>query len=223
MPEWWSYGLTDFLLFSPRTYYRLIERHNAALWPAHLLTLALGLAVALLILRPTPGRSRATAAILAVVWAWVGWAFVWSRYTTIKWAATYFALLFAVEALLLGWIAGARGGLRIAWRRDLVGIGGAVLFAGALLLYPLLSPGLGRGWAPAESFGIMPDPTAVATLGLVLGVEGPVRRALLVAPLLWCALSGATLWAMGSAEAWVLLPSAGLALLLPVARRPPSP
>jgi hypothetical protein len=33
MPEWWTYTLSDFLLFSPRAYYRLIERHNAAVWP----------------------------------------------------------------------------------------------------------------------------------------------------------------------------------------------
>jgi hypothetical protein len=25
MSEWWSYSLSDFLLFSPRTYYRLFD------------------------------------------------------------------------------------------------------------------------------------------------------------------------------------------------------
>ena len=34
MSEWWSYSPSDFLLFSARTYYRLFEIHNAALWPA---------------------------------------------------------------------------------------------------------------------------------------------------------------------------------------------
>ena len=34
MPEWWTYSLSDFLMFSPRTYYRLFELHNAAIWPA---------------------------------------------------------------------------------------------------------------------------------------------------------------------------------------------
>ena len=46
MPEWWTYALSDFLLFSPRTYYRLIERHNAAVWPAQIVTLGLGLGIA---------------------------------------------------------------------------------------------------------------------------------------------------------------------------------
>ncbi len=221
MPEWWTYGLSDFLLFSPRTYYRLIERHNAALWPAHMVTLALGLVVGVLVRRPTPRRVRPAAALLAALWAWVGWAFVARRYATINWAATYFALLFAVETLLLGWIAVAPGGPRTGRLRDAAdapagarNVGGAALFGFALLLYPLLALLLGRGWAQAEVFGMAPDPTALGTLGVLLRVDGWPRGVLLAAPVLWCLLSGATLWAMGSAEAWIVLPGAAIAVAL---------
>jgi hypothetical protein len=31
MSEWWTYSLWDFLLFSPRTYYRLFELYNLAI------------------------------------------------------------------------------------------------------------------------------------------------------------------------------------------------
>ena len=58
MPEWWTYSLSDFLLFSPRTYYRLIERHNLAVWPAQLLAFVLGLAIAFLLLQPTRARGQ---------------------------------------------------------------------------------------------------------------------------------------------------------------------
>lgn len=229
MPEWWTYGLSDFLLFSPRTYYRLIERYNAAVWPAHVVALALGLVLGGVLLRPSDGRSRASAALLGAIWAWVGWMFVARRYATINWAATYFALLFAVETLLLGWIAATPGGLRLG-RPLAMGVGsrarhvvGAVLFGGALLLYPLLAPVLGRGWVQAEVFGVTPDPTALATLGVLLAVDGPPRRVLLVAPAVWCVLSGATLWAMGSAEAWILLCGAALVLALAARSAPGRP
>ena len=46
MSEWWSYRAEDFLLFSPRVYWRTFELHNAALWPLHFATLAAGLATA---------------------------------------------------------------------------------------------------------------------------------------------------------------------------------
>ena len=220
MPEWWTYSLTDFLLFSPRTYYRLIERHNLALWPAQIVALALAIAVAGLLSHPTSARSRTIAGMLAVLWAWVGWTFVARRYATINWAASWFALLFAAEALLLGWLGAAGGRLRFARRRDAAGLVGAVLFVGSIALYPVLAPALGRGWTQSELFGIAPDPTVLGTLGLLLMAEGSPRprRALLAAPLAWCLLGGATLLVMGSPEAWILLPAAVLVPALSWAR-----
>ena len=50
MSEWWTYRLEDFLLFSPRVYWRMFELHNAAFWPLHLATLACGFAIVLLAL-----------------------------------------------------------------------------------------------------------------------------------------------------------------------------
>jgi hypothetical protein len=215
MPEWWTYSLSDFLLFSPRTYYRLIERYNLAIWPAHLLTPALGVTIAVLLRRPTPARSRTIAAILAALWAWVGWAFVATRYATINWAAVWLAWLFALEVLLLGWLGAAAGRLRFGWENPRSRFG-AALFALAMGLYPTLAPALGRGWTQAELFGIAPDPTVVGTVALLLMAEGPARArwAALTPPLIWCCVGGATLLAMGSAEAWIVLPAGVLALLL---------
>jgi hypothetical protein len=225
MPEWWTYSLSDFLLFSPRTYYRLIERHNLALWPAQLLALTLDITIGGLLCRSTRGRSRAVAAILAALWAWVGWTFVADRYATINWAASGFAWLFGAEVLLLGWLGVAAGNLRFGWRSDAGGLLGIALFTGSVALYPLLAPALGRGWAQSELFGIAPDPTVLGTLGLLLLATGSPRsrRTLLAAPLVWCLLSGATLWAMGSPEAWILLPAAVLVPALSVARGRPAP
>jgi hypothetical protein len=72
---------------------------------------------------------------------------------------------------------------------------------------------MGRPWNQAEVFGMMPDPTALGTLGFALLLSTPRRRWLLVViPLLWCAISGATLWTMGAPDALVL-PAAGLLAL----------
>ena len=59
MSEWWTYRAEDFLLFSPRVYWRMFELHNAALWPLHVLTLAAGFVIILLIAwRPRRFHSR---------------------------------------------------------------------------------------------------------------------------------------------------------------------
>jgi len=196
----WSYRLSDFLLFSPRVYWRLFELHNAALWPLPLLTLALGIAaLALTILRPQQS-GWPIAILLAVLWAWVDWSFVWERYATINWTAAYAAPLFAIEVLLLVIVGLNRLAFEPRGVRGLVG----VLLVALALGYPLLAPLFGRPWQGTEVFGIAPDPTAIAMLGFLLMARGRSVLVLYPIPLLWCLMSGLTLWAMADSEAWIL-------------------
>lgn len=206
MPEWDTYSLQDFLLFAPRTYYRLLELHNAAWWPGQVAALLSGLGILLLLRR---GRGRSALLLLAVLWLWVGWSFHLRRYAEINWAAPWFAGLFAAEAALLAvfaWM--GKPGFRFGWRRP-----GALLAGFAVLAYPVLAPLAGRPWRQAEVFAIAPDPTALGTLGILALAGGSARWWLAPLPLLWCAVGGATLWAMESPEAWVLPPAAALGLL----------
>jgi hypothetical protein len=214
MSEWLTYSLSDLLLFAPDTYYRLFELYNLALWPAHLVPLALGVAILALLRRGGVREGRAVAAILAACWLWVAWAWFMERYATINWAASYFAAGFAVEALLLLWTGAVRGRLRFRAGPDAAGRIGAGMFLFALAAQPLIGPLLaGRAWTQAEIFGMAPDPTAVATLGVLLTAAGGAVG-LMIVPLLWCAVGGATLWTMGAPDALVLPAAAALVLLL---------
>src|SRR5215472_278801 len=139
MSEWWTYRLSSFLLFSPRTYYRLFELYNRDLWPAHLLAVALGLAVAAL-WRPHVWCGRAVAAILAACWLTVAWAYLYQRYDTINWAAKYFALAFVLEALLLIASGVVRNRLILRGLNDAFGRLGVATLIFALGVQPLLDP-----------------------------------------------------------------------------------
>jgi len=209
MSEWWTYRPEDFLLFSPRVYWRLFESHNAALWPLHLVTLAAGLAIILLIAQRLKIWARWIALNLAVLWIFVGWSFLWHRYSTINWAAAYIAPAFFAEGALL-LVASLRDALAFDRRRPADWIGFFIL-GFALAGQPLLAPLQGRGWASSEVFGIAPDPTVMATLGVLLLARGRLLPWLLPIPVLWCLLSGMTLQTMGEPQAWLLY--AGLALV----------
>jgi hypothetical protein len=213
MSEWWTYSLSDFLLFSPQTYYRLFELYNAAIWPAQIGAIAVGLAILALLCRPGTVQGRIIAALLAACWLWIAIAFHLARYATINWAASYFAAGFAVEAMLLLWVGVARGGLGLRPASDLAGRVGLGIFLFALAVQPLIGPLLGRDWRQAELFGLAPDPTAVATLGLLLLTAGRTTWALMAVPALWCAVTGATLWVMEAPDFW----AAPLAAVLVVA------
>jgi hypothetical protein len=216
MSEWWTYRPEDFLLFSPRVYWRMFELHNAAFWPLHLATLAAGLAIILLVLRRPPGRGPWVALILAALWAFIGWTFLWSRYAAINWAIVYVAPAFGLQALLLV-IAAACGGLALA-RKD-AGARLGVLLMAIGVAYPLLPPLFERPWRSAEVFGIAPDPTAIATLGVLLTASGRFAPLMSAIPLLWLLLSGLTLQTMGDPQAWLPLLTAGTAVAVLVLRR----
>ena len=218
MSEWWTYTLSDFLLFSSRTYYRLFEIYNAAIWPAQIVAIGLGLAILALSRRAAAARGRWIAAILAACWLWVAIAFHASRYATINWAAVYFAWAFGLEAALLIWIGIVRGRLTFERPADLAGGAGLWIFLFALAVEPCVGPLLGRGWKQVEVFGVAPDPTVVATLGIFLISRGRGRGWLMVIPAIWCSISGATLVAMKAPDAWIPPLAAALAVAL-TARR----
>ncbi len=153
-------------------------------------------------------RGRAIAAILAGCWLWIAIAFHATRYKTLTWTAGYFAWGFALEAALLIWTGVIRG---LAFERRPAGL---AIFLFALLAQPLIGLLLGREWRQVEIFGVAPDPTAVATLGILLLVTGRVRWELIAVPVLWCGISGATLLAMGAREAWVMITAAVLVFAL---------
>lgn len=203
MWEWWTYTLSDFLPFSPRVYYRLLELHNRALWPAQILTSGLGLAVLYLLLWPVRGRDSLIPAILGGLWMWIAWAFLWRRYATINWASAHIAPFFALQGLLLIWSGTIRRRLVFAQSRDIGDFIALALFALSLLAYPFLAPLLGRPWFAAELFGIAPDPTAVATLAALALAHGRTKSLLLLVPLLWCAVSGMTLWTLDADDFFI--------------------
>jgi hypothetical protein len=218
MAEWWTYRPEDFLLFSPRVYWRLFEFANSSMWPLQLATLGAGLALILLAQWRPRRHGLWIALVLAVLWAFVGWAFLWNRYATINWAIAYVAPLFGAEALLLALVGVMRGGIDFD-RRGLTGRAGLLLATVGLLAYPLLPLLFGRPWASAEIFGIAPDPTAIVTLGLLLVARSRIVLLLLPVPLLWLLFSGLTLRTMGDAQAWVPSGAAGIALAGLIVRR----
>ncbi len=211
MSEWWTYSLSDFLLSSAHTYYRLFELYNIDIWPAQSVALALGCILLALLWRPRAGQGRTIAAILALCWIWVAWAYHWRHFLTINWAATYFAYAYAVEALLLI-VFGVLADDLAFEPGSLTHRIGFTLVLFAVFAQPLIAPLVGRGFLQAEVFGVAPDPTAVATLGALLAGG---RRALWrmgILPLTSCVLSGAVMWTLGSPDAPVMM-VAGLVVL----------
>jgi hypothetical protein len=221
MSEWWTYRPEDFLLFSERVYWRLFEIHNDAVWPAQWVAMALGVVILALVFRPSPWSGRVIALAMAVAWLFVAWAYHWHAYATINWTARYAALLFAIEAALFVWFGAVRDKLEFAMQRNPRSILRITLIIYAIFLHPLVPLVDGRSLASAEIFGLAPDPTAIATLGL-LGLSRGGGRVLflLLIPIASCLVTWATLTTMGTWEGWIPLAAVAFALVTRPWRRP---
>lgn len=202
MSEWWTYSLSDLLMFSRATYFRLFELHNLALWPSQLLVVAAGVALFGCLWHGGPKAGRAAAVLLAVAWLHVAWRYLAQRYATIHTGAPYFAIAFVLQAVLLFWLASRKLAPRLTEPIGSLGKLALAIALVALAVYPLLAPLGGRPWMEYELFGLAPDPTVALTLGALLLWRA--RWPLWIVPLLWCALSTATLMALQSGQAWML-------------------
>lgn len=210
MYVWRTYQLSDFLLFAPETYFRLFELHNEALWPWQVAAIMGGLAMLAMVGRPLAPL------IAGAAWLLVAWFWHYERYATINWAAGWLALGFALQGILLCVFAFGRE-LQLADSRSRA-VGFALVVC-ALFLQPLLPWMMEQPWQQGEVFALMPGPTVLATLGLLLALRAPWL--LLILPLMWCAIDAATLWTMRAPIYW-LLPLAGLLTVI-LRAIPPAP
>lgn len=218
MSEWWTYRLSDFLMYTPRSFERLLESYNAWLFPGQAVALAAGAGMVWAAWRGEARTLRMALFVLGASWLWVAWAFFGMRLATIDLAAPYYAYGFVLEGMLLLWVAWRFRNAPVLNSRS-QRLGTAIIVF-AVFGLPLAAPLLGGSWKAIALFGLTPDATALATLGL--GLTLGTTRGLIVIPLIWCALSGALLWNLGQAYA-LLLPLLGVAACIEVLRARQSP
>ena len=156
MSDWLSFCLSDFLLFGPPAFWQLFAQGNQLFPP---LPFALIGVMGLLVLTQRD-RPRLLLIALAVFWGWLAYDFFAIRYFSINWAASYLVPVIAFQGiLLLGF--GALG------RAARLGTGTGALLSYAVFVHPLWPLVFGRAATQAEIVGLAPDPTAIATLGVV--------------------------------------------------------
>jgi len=204
MSEWWTYDLSDLILFSSQTYYRLIEIYNSAIWPLQLVAILACIALLYLFRRPFKKFDKATVMIVTASWLWVAWAFHWQRFANIHWVASHYAFFFVVQAALFAWAGIFQNALHLPTYNKIQRRTGQSLVIFAFFIQPFLTILAGQNWKQIELFGISPEPTVVASIGLLLVYYDRKFWWLFIIPVLWCIVSAATFWVLGSVNTYVM-------------------
>jgi Family of unknown function (DUF6064) len=187
--------------------------YNSAIWPAQILAYVLGLAAVAALWGRWPIASQLIPAILVLLWAMNGIGYHYLFFTTINPAATLFAGLFLIQAILFAASAVSAKVMRFETGRDFRSFAGASFIIYAMLVYPILGIWAGHGLMKGPVFGVAPCPTTIFTIGMLLLARGRWVAWLAIIPFLWSLVGLAAALQLGIPEDWGL-PVAGLALIL---------
>jgi hypothetical protein len=163
----------------------MFESVNRDLWPLQVLTLLLGIAMAIAALRKSRIADRLSAAVLGSIWIFDGAVFHWVYFRPVYEPAERFAVLWIAQGVLFIVFGVFRPRLSFTAARDGFAAFGFLLIAYALLVYPVLGYLLRSDFMFATWFGPFPCPVAVFTIGMFLLTDARVPKVLVIVPLLW--------------------------------------
>ncbi|MEX0298350.1 MAG: hypothetical protein AB3N28_04720 [Kordiimonas sp.] len=195
MEDIFTYELRDFLMFSPTTYYRMIETYNDEI--------SLGVVLPSLLLisaltwRDFRNQSWPLFVLFGCVFCWVAWQFFFVRFQEIMWASVYLGSAFFAQGVALFWLAQIDAS-RDEKKREYSNSRWLNYSPGLLLMFPSLGY---FGFGVPEFFGITPDPTIYMTLAVLCLMRLPVW--LYIIPVVWAGFSWLLVLVMEQPDAWL--------------------
>ena len=210
------------LPFSRDQFLAVFAAYNNAVAPLQLMILAAGIATVVLALRPARWSDRVVGAVLAGLWLWMAVEYHWRFFRAINPAASLFAAVFFVEAVLLAEYGVRRQALQFRARAAASGVWGGWALALAvygLAVYPALGWALGHRYPAAPTFGL-PCPTTIVTLALLAWTETRPPLAVMVIPWVWTVVGSTAALQLGMREDLGLLAALAISVLRWRTQRP---
>lgn len=206
--------------FTRTQFFDVMAAYNLAVWPAQLVLLAAAALAAGLALRHRHDAGRWVAAVLALLWTWMGIAYHWLYFTAINPAAWAFGALSLAGAAVFAGVGVMQGALHMERRPGPRSAFGWALIGFALLVYPVIGKLAGHDYPAMPTFGL-PCPTTIFTIGILLLARQDTTRWIYAAPVLWTAVGSSAAFLLGVYEDLGLLVAgaAGLWAMFTASRR----
>ncbi|MEL1251151.1 DUF6064 family protein [Aurantiacibacter gilvus] len=201
------------LPFTRDQFFEVFAAYNAVTWPAVIVAYLLALIVLVLVWRGTPQAGRVVAAVLALMWGWVGIVYQALFFIPVNPMARVFALAFMIQALLFSYHVWKRRGLEYGARSRLRTGAGATMIVYAMIFYPLIGFLAGERYTAIPLFGVAPCPLVIYTFGLLLWASR-VKWWLWVVPAMWALVGGSAAILLSVPQDRALPLSAIVALLI---------
>lgn len=159
----------------------------------------LGMMVIYFSIKKTKWADKAIILSLSLLWLWMGIVYHLLFFTSINKAAYLFGALNILQAAAFLFWGLFRGALSFKFHSNLYGWTGVVLLAYALVIYPILSYGLGHIYPSSPTFGL-PCPTTIFTFGLLLWTDKKLPLVVFIIPFLWSIVGFSAALSLGIKE-----------------------
>lgn len=173
------------LPFTVDQFLGVFQNYNLAMWPAHLVAYALGLAAVFCVMKKRPYSDLLVNLILGIFWIWNGALYHITYFSSINKAAYVFGALFVAQGLLFIVLGVFKNKITYEFTPNLSSVTGILFILYAMLIYPLAGYLLGHGYPFSPAFGLAPCPTTIFTFGMMLLAVKTLPRGMILIPLVW--------------------------------------
>ena len=162
----------------------LLQAYNTAIWPMQVVANILGLIALISVFVSYRKANFVVLTVLSFLWLWTGSMFCLVYWTALSKPAYLFGVMFIVQGVLfVPMISQTKLSFRfVPSRYSLLGL---VLIAYAMVGYPIVGNMLNHIFPRSLPFGVVPCPTTIFTIGMLLLTDKPFPRYLATIPLVW--------------------------------------
>lgn len=160
-----------------------LENYNLDIWPLQIFSYVLGIAVVVIAIKRTEFSNRVISLILSFFWLWSGIVFCILYWNKSFKFAYIFGILLTIQGLifLYGFI---RQNISFSYTGNIYSSIGILLIFYAMIGYFLIGLFIGHTYPHSFPFGLVPCPTAIFTLGILLWTDKKVPKHILIIPAL---------------------------------------
>jgi hypothetical protein len=199
--------MSNSIPFTIEQFFQVFKKYNQVIYPIQFGLILVAVVAIFLAASRKPSRNKIISGLLGLLWLWTGIVYHLIFFTKISPPAYLFGTLFILQGLLFFYEGVVKNRLSFRASRRFDGILGAVFIAYALVIYPLISYGLGRIFPSIQTFGV-PCPITIFTFGLLLWVDKKISLSLLIIPVLWSIVGTSAALSFGVKEDFGLLVAA---------------
>ena len=182
--------------FDSEQFLEVFACYNAAVFPAQIVLLIAALVAVRLATWGDRTSSKTAAAILGLLWLWMGVVYHWLFFSQINGAAVVFGGFFVLQSFVFIYGGVIRNEISFHRQSGVKSVIGTSMLIYALIVYPLIGMAVGHSYPYSPTFGL-PCPTTIFTLGMLLRYARKVPLYVLAIPFVWSLIGVSAAYSFG--------------------------